>query len=300
MPLYSTEQTANFNNFDKTVSGYLGFLDNEYIQAGLALFLILYAGIIAPKLSPGVLEMFDNIFVKILAFFLIVLISKKSPTIALIAAVAVIVTLMIANNQIVIKTIVRQEQFSSINPSDNDDGYTVNDLEYYPKETQYPVMMDDIAMKNQRISKKICGINETGYDDMAGSSLDGESEMDSSMSIYANPTHQGRMFDENIVNTNAHPTAEAESHIPDMHPEPEYEQESEQSQPTIEEVVRIPVEKLAAKVEESTGEVVPEEMKQEIVEEVKQVITQKASEGQPITKDYIVVVCKAAYKNRMQ
>lgn len=83
--------------FDNRVKNYLSFLDNDYVSAGLSLFLILYAGMAAPKLPAYVAKLFDNIFVQLLMFFLIVYISRKNPTVAIIAAVAVMVSLMTLN-----------------------------------------------------------------------------------------------------------------------------------------------------------------------------------------------------------
>src|SRR5579872_7450538 len=99
------------NNFDNQVDSYLGFLQNEYATAAISLFLILYAGVIAPKLPFSVLKWFENWIVQVALFFLIVYISNKNATIALIAAVAVLVTLMVANNQITLRNM--SESFST-------------------------------------------------------------------------------------------------------------------------------------------------------------------------------------------
>lgn len=108
---------------DKTVDDYVGiFLNDEYVKAGISLFLILYAGLIAPKLPSSILKWFDNWVVQIALFFVIVYISNKNATIALIASVAVLVTLMVANNQISLKLMLnRAEGFSNMN--DNVNGY---------------------------------------------------------------------------------------------------------------------------------------------------------------------------------
>lgn len=96
------------NQFDRTVSNLLSPLDNEYVSAGLSLFLILYASVIAPKLPDNVLKYFQNPFVQILMFFIIVFVAQENATIALLVAVAVLVTLMVVNNQIVIKNVMRE------------------------------------------------------------------------------------------------------------------------------------------------------------------------------------------------
>ncbi len=288
MPLFSTEQTANFNNFDKSVNEFLWFLDNEYIQAFLALFLILYAGVIAPKLSPSIMEGFNNIFVKILAFAAIVLISKKSPTIALITGIAVLVTLMIANNQIAIKFMVKDEKFAPLGPLGplgpvKDE----NDVDYYPNETQYPVKMDDLAINTMKQNNvKVYGINETGYDDMDGSILDGES--DDSVTVYGNPTHTNRMYDQHVINHNQS----------NQNHEDEEATQGEDNQQMIVELVSVPVNKMGDKIEEKSGEKVSQETRQEVLEEVVQVVSNRMEERKPITKEYIVDACKNAYQKK--
>lgn len=96
------------NNFDKTIDGYLDPIKNEYITAGVSLFLILYAAVIAPKLPPHVIKWFDNWVVQVALFFAIVYISNKNVTVALIAAVAVLITLMVVNNQIIIRDVMEE------------------------------------------------------------------------------------------------------------------------------------------------------------------------------------------------
>jgi len=83
--------------FDETVKKYTSFLDNEYVSAGLSIFLIIYAGMAAPKLPGYVARLFDYTLVKLLMFFLIVYISRKNATVAIIAAIAVMVSIMTLN-----------------------------------------------------------------------------------------------------------------------------------------------------------------------------------------------------------
>ena len=84
--------------FDNTVKGWLSFIDdNEYVTAALTIFLIVYASYAAPKLPPYILKLFDNPLFKLLIFFLIVYTAKKNPTVAIIAAVAFMVTIHALN-----------------------------------------------------------------------------------------------------------------------------------------------------------------------------------------------------------
>jgi hypothetical protein len=88
---------STFESFDNAVKNSLSFLDNEYVSAALALFLILYASLAAPKLPESVARLFDNYIVKFIIFFLIVYIAKKNATIAIIAAIGVMVSIMTLN-----------------------------------------------------------------------------------------------------------------------------------------------------------------------------------------------------------
>lgn len=78
--------------FDSTVRGVLP-LDNEYVSAALSLFLIIYSGMVAPKLPERVARLFGQTWFRVLVFFLIAYTSRKNPTVAIIAAVGLLVSL---------------------------------------------------------------------------------------------------------------------------------------------------------------------------------------------------------------
>lgn len=83
--------------FDNFVKRNTTFLDNQYVAGALTVFLIVYAGALAPKLPSRVIKMFDNVFAKMLMFFIIVFLSRKNATIALVAAIAMMVSIMALN-----------------------------------------------------------------------------------------------------------------------------------------------------------------------------------------------------------
>lgn len=72
-------------------------LDNTYINTSLKVFLALYAALAAPKLSPNLLDLFDNIFVRIAFAFLIVFMASRDPSMALMIALAFVITLQTTN-----------------------------------------------------------------------------------------------------------------------------------------------------------------------------------------------------------
>lgn len=85
------------NNLNKTLRESLSFLDNEYVSTGVALFLVLYAGLAAPALPETVARLFENTLFKLLVFFLIAYTSRKNPTVAIIASIGLLVSLQTLN-----------------------------------------------------------------------------------------------------------------------------------------------------------------------------------------------------------
>lgn len=79
-------------NADKTVTSWL---DNKYIVATIAILLILYASYGVNRTSPYILRLFDMPLVKILLLLLIVYFARLNPTIAIIMAIAFLVTLQV-------------------------------------------------------------------------------------------------------------------------------------------------------------------------------------------------------------
>ena len=94
--------------FDSSVNSFMDKVDhNEYAATALSLFLILYAAVAAPRLPAYIVRLFDNVFVKLLIFFLIAYIARKNPTVAILSAIAVMVTLLTLNKISVNDKIVR-------------------------------------------------------------------------------------------------------------------------------------------------------------------------------------------------
>lgn len=83
--------------FDNVVKEYTTWLDNPYVAGALTVFLIVYAGAAAPKLPSYMVKMFDYTLVKLVMFFLIVFVSRKNATVALVAAIALMVSIMTLN-----------------------------------------------------------------------------------------------------------------------------------------------------------------------------------------------------------
>jgi hypothetical protein len=77
----------------------LQILDNKYISAMIGLFLALYAGLAAPKLPKYITLYFDNPMFKLGVMFLIAYMATKDPPVAIIASVALLVSLQTLSSQ---------------------------------------------------------------------------------------------------------------------------------------------------------------------------------------------------------
>lgn len=105
------------NNINQTIRQNLRFLDNQYVSAAISLFLVLYAGLAAPELPESVAKLFENTLFKLLVFFLIAYTSRKDPTVAIIAAVGLMISLQTLNRYNVEKKMVDVVRASEENAS---------------------------------------------------------------------------------------------------------------------------------------------------------------------------------------
>ena len=72
-------------------------LGNPYINTAIKVSIGLYAALAAPQLPPAIILLLDNTVVRVLWAFLIIFLALGDPGIALMIAVAFIVTLQLAN-----------------------------------------------------------------------------------------------------------------------------------------------------------------------------------------------------------
>ena len=70
------------------VNNSLSFLDNQYAKNIIKMFLVLYAGLAAPRLPAFLANLFNNALFRIIVLFLIAYLGLKDTTIALLSAVA--------------------------------------------------------------------------------------------------------------------------------------------------------------------------------------------------------------------
>jgi hypothetical protein len=93
----------------------LSVLDNQYVAGTVTLLIILYASLAAPKLPPRIAKVFGHNLFKLLFCFLIVYLSIKNVTIAIVLSIALIVSLQTLNRHSFEEQIRSWSPFSSPN-----------------------------------------------------------------------------------------------------------------------------------------------------------------------------------------
>ena len=68
-------------------------LNNKYITTGISVALVLYAALLGPNLPQSIQKLFTNTIFRILVLFMVVVTANKEPKVAIMIAVAFILTL---------------------------------------------------------------------------------------------------------------------------------------------------------------------------------------------------------------
>jgi len=82
------------NQFQRMAMSSLKILDNKYVMTFTRVFLVLYAGLVAPRLPAYVSKLFDNAAFKAIVLFTIAYTGVKDATIALLIAVGFTVSMV--------------------------------------------------------------------------------------------------------------------------------------------------------------------------------------------------------------
>jgi hypothetical protein len=86
-----------FKQLMKAAMKPLELIENQYVAGGLKLFLVLYAGMIAPQLPNFMAKLFKNAVVKMIVLFLIIYTGIKDPMMSLMIAVGFTLSMVSLN-----------------------------------------------------------------------------------------------------------------------------------------------------------------------------------------------------------
>ena len=90
---------------EKMLSQSLNMLDNEYVMTFTRLFLVLYAGLVAPRLPESVSNLFENSVFRVFVLFLVAYLGTKDTTLSMLVAVGFIVSMIFLRKVEVSKSI---------------------------------------------------------------------------------------------------------------------------------------------------------------------------------------------------
>ncbi len=106
------------NQMSEYVNKGLNFVNqNKILSSVLGMLLVLYAAAAAPKLPKSVVKIFDNSLFKLGYMFLIAYIATKNPSVAIITAVALLVTIQTLSSREAAESAVKGAEAESISKS---------------------------------------------------------------------------------------------------------------------------------------------------------------------------------------
>jgi hypothetical protein len=124
------------NQMSNHVNKTLDFVNNNKILSSvLGMLLVLYAAMAAPKLPKYVVKVFDNTFFKLGYMFMIAYLATKDPSVAIITATALLITL---------------QTLSSHEASDKAEIQIVGEIKPEPQPEAQPIMINNVPMSPQR------------------------------------------------------------------------------------------------------------------------------------------------------
>jgi hypothetical protein len=124
------------NQMSNYVNKTLNFVNNNKILSSvLGMLLVLYAAMAAPKLPKSVVKVFDNTFFKLGYMFMIAYLATKDPSVAIITAAALLITL---------------QTLSSREASDKAETQMVQETKPEPQPEVKPIVINEVPMSPQR------------------------------------------------------------------------------------------------------------------------------------------------------
>ena len=151
-------------------------LDNVYISTALKVFIGLYAAFAAPKLPPTLVNLMDNTLVRIAFAFVIVLTATRDPSLAIMVAVAFIITLQTANKYRLINTSlsVSQPGESTWLPSAKDETVSPEDDSHVQGVEDQQQVQDMMDQQMMELSNPSNNLNEEIIEPMASEPISQE------------------------------------------------------------------------------------------------------------------------------
>jgi hypothetical protein len=145
------------NKLAQGVNSGLDYLNsNRILSTILGLFLVLYAALAAPKLPKSISSWFDNVWFKLGFMFLIAYMATRDPSVAIISAIALLVTLQTLSAQKTAETVVKSvqakiEKFTENKQMKHEENVKVSNDKEEEEEEENDVKPSDMHAKNEEL-----------------------------------------------------------------------------------------------------------------------------------------------------
>ena len=125
-------------NVESVSKNALSMLDNPYVSTFVKVFLVVYAGVWAPRLPPTLAGLFQNNMFRMLVFFLVVFVATKDARIALLIAVGFLMSMQALS-------LVNLPQLSAPKPEAAPEAEPEAEAEAEAEESDVPALPEDDA-----------------------------------------------------------------------------------------------------------------------------------------------------------
>ena len=118
------------STMNSVVSNVNKVFQNSIFTSMLGVFLVLYASLAAPKLPSYVARWFDNMWFKLLIMFLIAYMSTRNPSVAIISALALLITLQTLSMHKTTDTVLKAVQHNNdiVHPVSEGEAHNSRDM----------------------------------------------------------------------------------------------------------------------------------------------------------------------------
>lgn len=321
------------NKFDAQVGSFFGFTEGEYSYVTVTIIIVLYATFITRILPPDVLKLSHNWIVQLGLLAGIVYLSNKNATLGIAAALAVIITMMMATE--------KSEQFSENCPCPYKGQYDREQIQYDDQDNEY-IDQEEVQqikqfyqeqnnnmyheekkpkyVKAETNDEEIIGVVDAlfeEHDDEYSGAM--HSITEGAITSRGGPKMSNRQEPE-YPDHRRHRKTQAEQEMIENvadHDSEDYSESSalDESGPlgyenagsnhsetasikSAEEAIKVAVETVTNQVERETGEEIDEEIKQEVAEETNRAVA-KIAKRRPIAEFEVVSVCREIYRRKL-
>lgn len=290
----------DLNDLDNKISS---ALNNNYLNLGLGLFLILYAAVIAPKLSSKktFIKIINHWLIKLLLFFIIVYVSSKNSILGIIILIAVMSTLLVSEKTAIVyvdqsrfnnkqwgknQQIIETKNQDQIQDQDQYQDQDQDQNNFSSVETELDISIPNLNL--QVIDSEVNDVHGLVDESLDTSSLDSDS--DSEIENNYHPMDQGAMT--SLGRSIKSPTINESDDY--------YSYDSYDNSESENIKLHNSVEQVTAEIEQEQGSKIPDNTKQTVFGQLRQKFNNMSLRDSKIpNENELLQVCRDVYRSIM-